>query len=282
MASSDCAGLGFSFAKCRDGLLLLALALSVLTISQVALAHPEDELCNADTGGMDPALCALLAQMDSADGALVQSDNDMMLSVQQSQRGFFENMALYVWVGFNHILPGGSDHILFVLAIFLASRRISSLIWLISVFTVAHTITLGLAATGGIKLPANLVEPMIAFSIAFVAAENLLFNNSAVKWRPILVFLFGLLHGLGFADFFGQLGLPQGLFYSSLIGFNIGVELGQLSVVVIAAMVALGIRRWLSDLGDTGSYQRWVVIPGSALIGLIGLYWGFDRLLDFG
>jgi len=171
-----------------------------------------------------------------------------------------------------------SDHILFVLAIFLASVRTRALIWQISAFTVAHTATLGLAASGVITPSSSLVEPLIAFTIAFVAIENLVFKDMT-KWRPAVVFGFGLIHGLGFAGFFGELGLPPGQFWSALIGFNVGVEIGQLSVILVAALLSLGLRRVLRDPAGIAGYRSYVVRPGSALIGLTGLWWGITRLI---
>ena len=106
-------------------------------------------------------------------------------------------LGLYISIGIGHILPGGLDHILFVLALFLSSTRVRALVVQISTFTVAHTVTLGLAAAGVISPPTSLVEPLIAASIAFVAIENL-YMKDMPKWRPVVVFLFGLLHGLGF------------------------------------------------------------------------------------
>tara|TARA_B100001093_G_scaffold514852_1_gene589842 strand:- start:1060 stop:1911 length:852 start_codon:yes stop_codon:yes gene_type:complete len=242
--------------------------------SGLAFAHPEDELCDPSRDAMDPQLCAMLAQLNSAEGSLNQQST-LAVDVLE-RRGVFETLGRYVVVGARHILPGGLDHILFVLAMFLAARRAASLIWQISAFTLAHTITLALAATGAVKLPASFVESFIAFTIAFVAIENLLFRD-IVRWRPLVVFIFGLIHGLGFASFFSALELPVGLFWSALIGFNIGVELGQLSVIALAALaVHLVLRTSAEDV----RYQKWIVRPGSALIGLSGLWWGISALLD--
>ena len=125
------------------------------------------------------------------------------------------------------------------------------------------------------------VEPLIAFTIAFVAIENLIFKEMSA-WRPVVVFGFGLIHGLGFAGFFGELGLPPGQFWSALIGFNVGVEIGQLSVIAVAAIVGLVLRRAMRDPAGIAGYRSWVVRPGSALIGLTGLWWGIARLSGLG
>ena len=254
------------------------IALLLLGLAGVAAAHPEDELCVPGEDGMDPELCALLAEMNSSEGALDQSGDNKLLAVLDEQRGFFETLRLYVGIGIGHILPDGLDHILFVLAIFLASVRVRALVWQISAFTVAHTVTLALAATGFITPSSGVVEPLIAFTIAFVAIENLVFRDMT-RWRPAVVFGFGLIHGLGFAGFFGDLGLPPGQFWSALIGFNVGVEIGQLSVILVAAILAYALRRWLRDPAGVAGYRSWIVRPGSALIGLTGLWWGVTRLL---
>jgi hypothetical protein len=125
------------------------------------------------------------------------------------------------------------------------------------------------------------VEPLIAFTIAFVAIENLVFKEMT-SWRPLVVFGFGLVHGLGFAGFFGELGLPPGQFWSALIGFNLGVEIGQLSVIVTAAVAGVFLRRWLGDKEGRRRYRHAVALPGSLAIGLTGLWWGFTRALGLG
>jgi len=255
----------------------LVIAAFVLALAGAALGHPEDELCVPGQDGMDPELCAMLAEMNSAEGALAQSDSSPLLDELGKRRGFFETAGLYVTIGVGHILPDGADHILFVLAIFLASVRVRALVWQISAFTVAHTATLGLAASGVITPSAALVEPLIAFTIAFVAIENLVFKDMT-KWRPAVVFGFGLVHGLGFAGFFGELGLPPGQFWIALIGFNIGVEIGQLTVILSAVVVGVFVRRWLQDPDGLHRYRKWIAQPGSALIGLTGLWWGVTRL----
>ena len=165
------------------------------------VAHQEDELCHASTGVIDPQLCVLLAEMDSTEGALVQKEQDELLAVFEAQRSFIGNLIRYVSVGLVHILPGGLDHILFVVALFLAEKNLRSLFWLVTTFTLAHSVNLALAAIGTIGLPGWIVESLIAFSIAFVALENL-FAVTTAKWRTLIVFGLGLIHGLGFASFF--------------------------------------------------------------------------------
>jgi hypothetical protein len=152
------------------------------------------------------------------------------------QAGPFETFVDYIPVGFDHIVPLGLDHILFVLGLFFLSTQIGPLLWQISAFTLAHTITLALAALGYVTIPGSIVEPLIAASIVFVAVENI-FARGLSPWRPAVIFGFGLLHGLGFASVLGEFGLPAGTFVPALIGFNVGVELGQLAVVAVAFLL---------------------------------------------
>jgi len=179
----------------------------------------------------------------------------------------------FVLEGFEHIIPKGLDHILFVLGLFFFSLAWRPLLAQVTAFTLAHTVTLGLATLSIITIPAAqmwLVEALIAISIAYVAVENIL-RPKLGWWRILVVFGFGLLHGLGFASVLGDLGLAQGQFILSLIAFNIGVEFGQLSVIA-AAFVLFAL-----PLGRSAMYRRVVVIPGSIAIAFVGLWWAFER-----
>lgn len=252
------------------------ITLALLLTSLVLFAHPEDEFCTPGDGGLDPALCAALAELDSQDSRKQITGSPEPMDDLAASRTTIETLSVYVSIGIQHIMPNGLDHILFVLAIFLASIRTRALLLQISAFTVAHTVTLALAGSGLVNPAAAIVEPLIALTIGFVAIENLFFKEMT-KWRPGIVFAFGLVHGLGFAGFFGELGLPPGQFWSALIGFNIGVELGQIAVVVVAAMLGVWIRNRLSDTTATRQYRQFVVLPGSALIGLVGFWWAAER-----
>ena len=176
----------------------------------------------------------------------------------------------YIPVGFDHILPKGLDHILFVLGLFFLSTHLRPLIWQVSAFTLAHTVTLALGAAGWVSVPGSIVEPLIAASITYVAVENI-FTSGLSRWRPLVIFGFGLLHGLGFASVLGEFGLPEGQFLPALIGFNIGVELGQLTVIAIA-FVAVG---WAIK---RGWYRQVIAIPASCIIAAVGAYWFVERV----
>lgn len=176
----------------------------------------------------------------------------------------------YIPVGFAHILPKGLDHILFVLGLYFFSTRLKPLLWQITAFTAAHTVTLALGATGVVTLPASVVEPLIAASIVFVAVENL-FTTKLHAWRPVIVFGFGLLHGLGFASVLGDFGLPEGHFLPALLGFNVGVEFGQLTVVALAF---LAVGAWFRN---KPWYRTRIAMPASVVIALVGAYWFLER-----
>ncbi len=176
----------------------------------------------------------------------------------------------YLGLGFTHILPRGLDHILFVLGLFLLSTRLKPLLLQVTAFTAAHTLTLALTIYGVFALPPSLVEPLIALSIAYVAVENLITSDLQPS-RVVLVFAFGLLHGMGFAGVLTDLGLPRSEFITALVTFNVGVEAGQLAVIVAAftAVVCIRNRPW---------YRPRVVVPASVAIAGVGLFWTVQRV----
>lgn len=243
--------------------------------------------------------------------------------------------ATYIPVGFDHILPKGLDHILFVLGLFFLSTRFTPLLWQVTSFTLAHTVTLAMAVLGIVSVPGSIVEPLIAASIVYVAVENIV-SDKLHRWRPFVIFGFGLLHGLGFASVLGEFGLPDGQVVPALIGFNIGVEFGQLTVIAIAFILvwfAIRVDRGEADvapaqgvygmlavvfvglgvamntpgfhevMGATAmvffwplaalsvlcavsatlvdqldAYRRYVAVPASAAIALVGAYWFVERV----
>ena len=178
----------------------------------------------------------------------------------------------YIFVGFEHIIPKGWDHIVFVLGLFFFSSKLNPLIWQISAFTLAHTVTLALGSLGYIRIVPELVEPLIALSIVYISFENI-FTRNFSKWRPLVIFTFGLLHGLGFASVLGEFGLPTEFFIPALLGFNVGVEFGQLTVVLLA-FVLLGY--WFNQ---KNYYTSSIAQPISAIIGLVGAFWFIERVI---
>ena len=177
----------------------------------------------------------------------------------------------YLLLGYQHIIPLGFDHILFILCVFFLNTNIKTVILQASMFTVAHSITLGLAMYGIIKPPTNIVEPLIALSIVFLALENV-FSSKVKPWRIVMVFLFGMVHGMGFAGALKDLGMPAYAFATALISFNVGVELGQLSIITVmyfAVSKVFGKEPW---------YRKRIVIPVSVIIALIATYWTIERI----
>jgi hypothetical protein len=179
---------------------------------------------------------------------------------------------VYIKLGYQHILPLGLDHILFILSLFMLSPKLKPLLWQATSFTVAHSITLGLAMYHVITPPAKIVEPLIALSILYVSLENI-FSPSLKASRIGIVFLFGLVHGMGFAGALGNLGLPQDAYLLSLVMFNIGVELGQLTII-LSAYFLIG-----KCFGNKSYYRRFVVIPVSAIIAVVSAIWTVQRIL---
>lgn len=177
----------------------------------------------------------------------------------------------YIHSGFIHIIPRGLDHIVFVLGLFLFSPRWRPLLMQVTVFTLAHTLTLALGSTGYLRISPDIVEPLIALSIVVVALENIWWQKIN-KFRLLVIFVFGLLHGLGFASVLGDVGLSNTHFITALLSFNVGVELGQFAVLALALICTFWCvrKRW---------YRSVVTIPGSLAIAAIGGYWFLERIL---
>ena len=177
----------------------------------------------------------------------------------------------YVRLGIEHIVPLGLDHILFVVALCLLGNSLRSILWQATAFTVAHSITLALSMKSVIVLPSAVVEPVIALSIAFVAVENLLLREVRA-WRILVVFIFGLIHGLGFASVLNEIGLPPDRFMVSLVSFNIGVEIGQVMIILLVFGLFV-----LPFKSQPKNYRRLAFIT-SILIAITAMYWTVERI----
>ena len=188
-----------------------------------------------------------------------------------SAMSWSKKMYIFIKAGFEHIIPQGLDHILFVLGLFFSTLKLRSLILQVTAFTFAHSITLALAALGFVKLQLSVVEPLIFLSIIWVAFENTFFKKTT-KWRPLVVFTFGLLHGLGFATLLTQYGLPKDNFISLLLAFNVGVEFGQFAVLLAAFILVRLI--YLKT-----KYKNQLKIPASIMIGCTGLFWFIESII---
>jgi hypothetical protein len=177
----------------------------------------------------------------------------------------------YLKLGYSHILPNGFDHILFITGLCLLSTKISTILWQATAFTVAHSITLALSMKNIIVAPGAVVEPIIALSILFVALENMMIEKISA-WRILIVFMFGLVHGMGFASALNEIGLPSDKFFLSIFSFNVGVELGQVTIILtVFGLVIVPFRK-------IKNYKKRVIYPLSIAIASIAFYWTIQRV----
>lgn len=184
-----------------------------------------------------------------------------------------EVISKYLQLGFTHILPYGFDHVLFILCVFFLNTDIKKIILQATMFTLAHSITLAMAVYGLIAPPPDIIEPLIAISIALLAIENI-YTSNIKPWRMLMVFIFGLIHGMGFAGALRELGLPSYAFATALLSFNVGVELGQLTVILLMYLIVSKLfsqKTW---------YRNRLVIPTNIAIALVALYWTFERIFE--
>ncbi len=200
--------------------------------------------------------------------------------------GPWETLRQYIIDGVWHIWIG-YDHILFLLALLLPAVLVrqggrwapapriggafKEVLKVVTAFTLAHSITLSLAALGLVSLPSRLVESAIAASVIFAALSNLRGTVELRRW--VMAFAFGLIHGFGFASVLADLGLPQNALVLALIGFNVGVELGQLAIVAVFLPLAFALR-------GTRLYQVGILKGGSLVVALLASWWLAQRLFD--
>jgi hydrogenase/urease accessory protein HupE len=192
--------------------------------------------------------------------------------------GAFGVAGVYLRLGVEHILTG-IDHLLFVLALLIITGPTWQLVKTITAFTVAHSITLALATLGFVHMPSRPVEAVIALSIVFVAAEIVGLRQGrvglAARMPWIVAFIFGLLHGFGFAGALNEVGLPQGHIPVALFFFNVGVEIGQLLFVGAVLAVAAAVRR------ARVSYPGWAKLIPAYAIGTTAMFWVIQRVAQF-
>lgn len=193
------------------------------------------------------------------------------LASQEPSQAVVHSPSFFGWLqlGFEHVIPLGLDHILFILGIFFLSPKWKPLLTQSLVFTIAHSITLGMTVAKVIPVNPNIIEPLIALSIAYVAIENL-FLKELKPWRLGLIFALGLLHGMGFGSVMSELPVSASSLVIPILGFNIGVEVAQ--VTILAA--ALGATFWFQE---KKAYQ-WLRIAVSLAIAVTGLIWTVQRL----
>ena len=186
-----------------------------------------------------------------------------------TERGTAGQVLFYLGLGVEHII-GGIDHLLFLLALLALATSLWQTVKIVTAFTVAHSITLSLAALGMVDVPSSIVEPLIAASIVWVAVENLVAPAGAAR-RWLIAAIFGLIHGLGFASALAELGLSREVLVRALIGFNIGVELGQLVFVAVVMPPLV----WASRPGRLPRLPQIL----SVIVALVGAVWLVERLL---
>jgi hypothetical protein len=180
----------------------------------------------------------------------------------------FGQVRSFIELGFHHIL-GGNDHILFVVALLLGANSLFTVLKMATAFTAAHSVTLALTALGWVSVPPEIVEPLIALSIGYVAVENLF--GASVRAKLPVVFAFGLLHGMGFAGTLQITGEVEAATLLSLVAFNLGVELGQ-TLIILAVFPALLLARRFR-------WTTYAQVPATCLIGVLGYLWFFERLI---
>ena len=190
-----------------------------------------------------------------------------------TRQGAVAVMRRYVASGIHHIAIG-PDHILFLVGLLLPGGRLWRLLGIVTAFTIGHSVTLGLATLSVVSPPSHVVEPLIALSIVFVGADNLLVGTRERDVRVWVALLFGLVHGFGFASVLRDTGLPSGALGVSLFAFNLGVEIGQAAIVVIVASALGLLRRRLPPVAAR------VATAGSVLVLVAGAYWFVERVLQ--
>jgi hydrogenase/urease accessory protein HupE len=219
--------------------------------------------------GVSTASCLATILQDGSTHTFVFTPENRTLRLESGQTPFWSQVKSFVILGIEHILTG-YDHLLFLLALLALGGSFSYLLKVVSAFTVAHSITLSLATLDIIALPPRFVESVIALSIAYVAAENLWRKrDKAARWRWLLTFAFGLIHGMGFAGILQEMAIPKTSLATSLISFNIGVELGQIAFLSVAFSVLSLFKGW--------SWDRWIRYGASLTAVVAGMYWFVQR-----
>jgi hydrogenase/urease accessory protein HupE len=191
-----------------------------------------------------------------------------------SAQGTLAVIARFVPAGIQHILIG-PDHILFLIGLLLLGGSVRRLFFVVTSFTVAHSITLSIAALNILSPPSRVVEPLIALSIIYVGCDNLLIRGGR-DVRAWIAFTFGLVHGFGFASVLREMDLPQRALGWSLFSFNVGVEIGQLLVVILVASALAALRH------RSEAASRRLAFAGSIVVVIAGTFWFVQRVFFAG
>lgn len=218
----------------------------------------------------------LVGDGDDAPQALLDAANTTV-TLSAGAPSLLATLQRYLVTGIEHIFLG-YDHIAFLIAIVLWARRLVPVIKIVTAFTIAHSITLSLAALNIVVIPSTLVEPAIAASIVFVAMENFFSRNTDGRWR--VAFAFGLIHGFGFAGALREIGLPTNAVAAALAAFNIGVEIGQVAIVTIVIPLLMTLDRLMAIDQAKPARAASLVYTLSALITVLGGYWFLTRIFE--
>ena len=200
------------------------------------------------------------------------TESDPIFFKENNIRSMFTSFTKFFVLGIQHIIPKGLDHILFIFGLFLFSSSLNKLIKQITIFTIAHSITLIFVSLSLIKINPQIVEPIIALSIVYVGLENIFKNYIKEYMRYVVILFFGLLHGLGFALVLSDIGYRSSKLFLNLISFNIGIEVAQISIILfLYLLIAI-------KFAKNKYYRITFQIPSSILIASIGLYWFIERI----
>ena len=200
------------------------------------------------------------------------TETDPIFFKENNFRSMFTNFTKFFVLGIQHIIPKGLDHILFIFGLFLFSSSLNKLIKQITIFTIAHSITLIFVSLSLIKINPQIVEPIIALSIVYVGLENIFKNYVKEYMRYVVILFFGLLHGLGFALVLSDIGFRSSKLFINLISFNIGIEVAQILIILfLYLLIAI-------KFANNKYYRITFQIPSSILIASIGLYWFIERI----
>jgi hydrogenase/urease accessory protein HupE len=218
----------------------------------------------------------LIGMGDNAPQALLDASNSTV-TLSASAPSLISTMQRYLITGIEHIYLG-YDHIAFLIAVVLWARRLVPVIKIVTAFTIAHSITLSLAALNIVVIAGPIVEPAIAASIVYVAMENFFSRDVDRRWR--VAFAFGLVHGFGFAGALREVGLPANAVVTALAAFNVGVEIGQVAIVSIAVPLLIALDRLLAVDRSKPVREAFLVYGLSGLIAVLGSYWFLTRILN--
>jgi len=227
---------------------------------------------------VDPtARHVLVMASNGAERELVLDRNTQEIALAATETSLLDVIMRFLAAGIEHIFLG-YDHIAFLLAVILWGQTLWPLVKVVTAFTIAHSITLSLAALNIFAIPSAIVEPAIAASITFVAAENFFSRNIDRRW--LVTFLFGLVHGFGFASALSEIGLPTNALVPALAAFNVGVEIGQVAIVALVFPLLLLADRMIAGGGAAKGRQPSLVYACSAVIFALGLYWLIERTMS--